>query len=356
MAKKRKTLPREIRELLKAGDVEALKEMFSRCEPNAVNSLDENIFFYTPLPREFAFWAKEQGADVNFQNRYLNVPIYRQAETPNGDVQLMIDLGADFRVVDYTGWTLLHRAAVHGCVENVKTLLRAGLEVDAEAKKFEGCRTPLEMMLYKDNLTIEKYLTISRLLLDAGARLTDTSCEYVRRIAENFRRIERRGSDEDYICRQAEALPKLCALFGVEVPGEVPFHDGVSPIVITETEYPAQFKKLWEYLIPPSGCAQTAQGEVIRIAGRVDDELMRNGGGNWDGSYRKMLQIFPEYLRLGNPLPEEDVAGAERLTKLLQSGRVIGDGENSGALCRLAVKWVLQNPEVISPLEGDYNR
>ena len=46
-------------------------------------------------------------------------------------------------------------------------------------------------------------------------------------------------------------------------------HDGVSPILITETEENAQFQQLWDYLVPPSGRAGTAQGEIIRIAGRV---------------------------------------------------------------------------------------
>lgn len=46
-------------------------------------------------------------------------------------------------------------------------------------------------------------------------------------------------------------------------------HDGVSPIIVPETEETAQFNQLWDYLVPPSGHAKTAQGEIIRIAGRV---------------------------------------------------------------------------------------
>ena len=36
MAKKRKTLPEEMKELLESGDLAALKEQFLRCEPNAI--------------------------------------------------------------------------------------------------------------------------------------------------------------------------------------------------------------------------------------------------------------------------------------------------------------------------------
>ena len=92
----------------------------------------------------------------------------------------------------------------------------------------------------------------------------------------------------------------------------------------------------------------------MRIAGRIDDELMRNGGANWDKDYREMLKKLPEYLRLGTPLPEQDLAEAERLARFLQSGRP--DGEASQALCAYAVAWVMQNPEVIPPLAGNYKR
>lgn len=34
---------------------------------------------------------------------------------------------------------------------------------------------------------------------------------------------------------------------------------------------------LWDYLVPPSGQAETAQGEIIRIAGRIQHEMLDNG-------------------------------------------------------------------------------
>ena len=33
----------------------------------------------------------------------------------------------------------------------------------------------------------------------------------------------------------------------------------------------------WDYLVPPSGQAETAQGEIIRIAGRIQHEMLDNG-------------------------------------------------------------------------------
>ena len=92
MAKKRSTLPKETDALLAAGDIEGLKSLFAKCEPNAlyINKFGSNIFSRTPLPREFAFWAREQGADVNFIDHYSKTPIFYQASAWNGDVQLLI--------------------------------------------------------------------------------------------------------------------------------------------------------------------------------------------------------------------------------------------------------------------------
>ena len=36
---------------------------------------------------------------------------------------------------------------------------------------------------------------------------------------------------------------------------------------------------------------------------------------NWDGEFRKMLRVFPQYMRLGNPLCEEDVAEVKKITR-----------------------------------------
>lgn len=135
-------------------------------------------------------------------------------------------------------------------------------------------------------------------------------------------------------------------------------HDGISPIIVTETEEMAQFHQLWSYLVPPSGRAKTAQGELIRIAGRVQHEFLDNGGMNWDDDFRKMLHTFLKYLHLGNAFSEDDIKSAELLINFLiaagDEGRVI-EGLCS-ALCGCAVAWVKQNPEVIAPLEADYKR
>lgn len=59
-----------------------------------------------------------------------------------------------------------------------------------------------------------------------------------------------------------------------------------------------------------------------------------------------------------NAFSEDDIKAAELLTNLLiaagDEGRIMD--QLCSALCACAVTWVQQNPQVIAPLEADYNR
>lgn len=358
MAKKRKTLPKEIRSLLECGNMDALKEQFLRCEPNALttNKYGSNIFSLSPLPREFAFWAKEQGADVNFKNYYGKTPIFNHASAWNGDVSLLLELGAKADVADTSGVTPLHLASLYGRVNAVKALLDAGIDANVKSGRIDwpGFLTPLEKTLLQNRLPYEELLEICEILLKYGAKITDRARESLRKSAEDFEWVKQGIQDRAYLDSQTENLEKLYKIFEVEPVKKRIFHDGVSPVIPPEQSENGVFQWLWEYLVPPSGKAKTAQGEVIRIAGRVNNEIMGNGGANWDSDYRKMLRIFPEYLRLGNPLKDEDIVQAEKITMLLRDG---GDNEDyTMSLCAYAAAWVLKNPEVLPPLEADYSR
>lgn len=361
MAKKRKTLPKEIKALLEGGDIQGVKELLLRCEPNAVTGkYGSNIFSLTPLPRELALWAKEQGADVDFLDYYDRTPIFDHASAWNGDVRLLLELGARPDVADHFGITPLHLASLYGRPDAVRALLEAGMDANIPSGRLDsfGYMTPLEKTLLQNRLPYERLLKICTILLDHGAKITGRCREYMRKSAEQFQRNKRVMKDLEYLRSQTEGLEKLYKLFDIQPPPEVPFHDGVSPILVPEAGEDAQFQQLWDFLVPPSGRAQTAQGEIIRIAGRVENELMGNGGINWDEDFRKMLRAFPQYVRLGNAFSQDDIQAAEVLTGLLTAagdeGRI--DDFLCGALCDCAVAWVRQNPNPLPPLEGDYKR
>lgn len=357
MIMKETLLPREIKDLLKTGNIEELKRLFSECDPNAITieRFGSNIFSLSPMPKEFAVWAKEQGADIHFRDCYGQTPLFKIAKL-DGDLSLLIELGADVNAARADGCTPLHVAAARGCKKTARTLLKAGAQIDAQTNGFQdyGHFTPLEKALYESSLSCTKKWEICKFLLDQGARRTDRSRQFVSAFSEAFHRHISAKKASKFLQNQEEALAKLCRLFDAEMLPASSFHDGASPVLLTTVGgYKNNFAELWDFLVPPSGRAQTAQGEVIRIAGRIRDELLRNGGMNWDEDYRKMLYTFRDYLRLGDDSDEPDEY-TEKMIEALKDGDV-RDGMIFH-LCYCAQVWVEEHPEVMPPLKADYTR
>ena len=210
MATKRKRLPKEIKQLLEAGDIEELKKQLALCEPNAINGkYGSNIFSLTPLPRELAVWAQQQGADVNFKDYYEKTPIFLQVSAWNGDAQLLIDLGADVHVAQYDGTTPLHLAALYGRTEAVKALLAAGAEVDARTAGHAGSLTPLEMTIRQQRLPLLPLYQVCVLLLDAGAEMTQRCRQGVVKELEQFQRNRPCIKNPEFLAQQEEGPPEM---------------------------------------------------------------------------------------------------------------------------------------------------
>ena len=176
----------------------------------------------------------------------------------------------------------------------------------------------------------------------------------ITRIGENFE-FHRENFNKDYLQETDEALSKLYEIYNVPPVKKRIMHDGVSPIVLSGTTWQKQFEELWELLVPSKGFAKTVQGEVVRIAGKVRDEIYRNGGGNWNVDFKKMLDAFLLYLASNNALSFDEL---EKLNILAQDIRKNGDAETDelNYLCQLATKWVLLNPTPILLDKPNYKR
>ena len=104
-------------------------------------------------------------------------------------------------------------------------------------------------------------------------------------------------------------------------------------------------------LVPFGGAARTVQGEVIRISGRISDEVDGNGAVNWDADFKKMGQAFLDHVGSGNPLPSDDLSKA---AELIAGVRRREDAPRH--LCELAVAWVALNPQPMPLPLPDYRR
>src|SRR5262250_1339454 len=57
-----------------------------------------------------------------------------------------------------------------------------------------------------------------------------------------------------------------------------------------------EFSELWDALVPAEGQAETLQGELIRIAGKLTDQAFRNGNMNWNPEHEKMWRFVGQHL------------------------------------------------------------
>ena len=342
MAKKKKTLPANFYELIEAKDLDALKALFNECELNAYDrrSFNKPALSFYDVPLELMDWLIAQGADINVKDEYDRTPLHYHAQVNDVErVTFLLEKGADIEAIAEYDETPLHAA---GYFPEVTTLLIAkGANVKA---KDDMKHNPMEAMLYSvQSIDVSKAAKTAELYLKAGVKPTKFAKEQITRIGEEFE-FHRNNFNPEYLEETDAGLQQLYKLFNVPpVPRRIQ-HDGKSPIVLTGNTWEERYEQAWTLLVPSSGSATTVQGEVVRIAGRVNDELLRNAMGNWDKEYRKMLTAISGYLQQGNPLSESELAEVSDIQKHILED----DGTGTQRLCELAIAWVVQNPQPIA--------
>ncbi|WP_440116324.1 ankyrin repeat domain-containing protein [Paenibacillus sp. QZ-Y1] len=351
MAKKKTTLPAHMEQLVKDNDIAAVKEVFEQCEWDASGGYSKGTALsFRQISDELVRWLVEQGADINARDKYQRTPLHAHAAHWSGNAALLLELGAELDAVDYSNETPLHSAVNAYRTEVVKELVSQGADINVENKQGN---TPLAKGLVNSrNGDIVNLAEISTILLDAGASVTPTMKESVKRIGKDFEFV-RDKFNKDKVDEVSDALIKLYQLFDVEPVANRIMHDGTAPIQVKATTWPKQHQELWEYLIPAQGHAQTVQGEVIRITGRMSHEVLDNGGGNWDAQYRKMLDALIRHLGTGVPLAPALLQESKDLVSRLRNG---SDYDAPARLCELAVLWVLANPQPVAMAQPEYTR
>lgn len=357
MAKKRTTLPKDFEELLKKGDIQELIQLFDKCEIEARGGYSKGTALsFAECPHELAKWLVEQGADIEASNEYGYTPLQeRSGNRFSGNIRSLIELGANVNTNTSKG-TALHRAAKSHNAENIKILLEYGAEIEALVSEGYGEKrydyTALELTLMAcTNIEIENTLEISKILLDAGAKKTEKMKALVTQIGKTFEQYRPNFYDESTE-QASNALEELYRIFEVEpVPRRV-VYDGKSPITVQATTWQKQHEELWDLLVPGRGIAQTVQGEVIRITGKVARELLDNGGGNWDIEFQKMVDGYFKYIQQENQLSPEEIEELAIITNEVKTKNT----ENIYIMSELGVKWVLNNPTPIQLTVTDYDR
>ena len=357
MSKKRKTLPKNFDELIEAGDLDSLKAVFEKCEINATFGYNKSpVLSSYGMPEELTRWLVLQGADINATDHtYQRTALHRHATLRNGNINLLLELGANVEVFDTSGDTPLHMAAGSAFnPEMVQALVQKGANIFVKNNRGE---TPLESALRRaNNIDIVNLVSVVEILLKAGAKTSAEMSDFVTKIGENFE-FHREGFNKENIVEIDAALIKLYAIFSTNPVEKRIVNDGISPIVVKQSQWQDQYEQLWILLVPSSGSAATIQGEVIRITGRVRDEIHRNGGMNWDDNYKKMLDALIAHLGSLQALSDDLLVEAKNLAQhIKRSGRSGNIDHEPNRLCELAVKWVIANPNPVQLAKPEYDR
>ncbi len=200
------------------------------------------------------------------------------------------------------------------------------------------------------NIDIENMVMIADFLLHSGRKKKRDMKKLVTRIGEQFE-FHRESFNKDSVDSVSLALDKLYNIFKVTpVPRRIT-HDNNSEFKIKEKTWEKQHQELWKLLVPSSGHARTVQGELIRISGRVSNEIEDNDSTNWDAEYKKMCIAFIELIITGQSLQQKEI----NEIKLVISSKQKLSG-NTYILAKNAVKWVLQNRKPIPLPDPDYSR
>ncbi|MEP2058927.1 MAG: hypothetical protein ABJJ05_14040 [Maribacter litoralis] len=345
---KRKTLPKNFDELLENSTIEELISVLKKCNIDAYGGYSKKTALaFDKCPHDLAIWLIDNGADINATDTYGSTPLHSRSSSIFGNITSLLKLGADINLSDGKIGNALHTAAFSHNVGNCKILLDSCASLDTIS---ESGLTALELSLSMcNNIDILKMVEISHIFLAAGAKKTSKMQASVKKIGKTFE-FHSEGFNKDNVTAYSDVLEELYRIFEVTPVQKRVLHDGKRTITVKTKTWEKQHQELWELLVPSSGPAETIQGEVIRISGKIADEIGRNGSGNWSSNHNKMNKAYLEYVNTGKSLSTSDL---EELKLLIKDIRQFN--EDVDIMCELAVKWVLNNPEPQKLSSVDYD-
>lgn len=358
---KQKILVEDFQAIIDSGDMDAFKAVFDACEISATRAPipmgkrtwnpNCNAFSYKNLTPAHIQFLIDSGLNVNSDCGYSYPAITFQASNKE-NLKCLLDNGADLEcVVSPQFGTALAIACTCLDTEGVRNLIDAGASVNTAGE--EDALVDLALC-HSDENHVAEPLRIAKMLLDHGAETTEDTKDCVSRVGEFFEE-KKDELDKEQLDELTTIMNELYRRFEI-APAVVPDndkHDGVSPITVSGNTWKEQYNELWAKLVPASGRAQTVQGEMIRIIGKVTYEVLDNGGLNWDDDYRKMLKSLSGFMSSfessGNALVDE----ANRIIKKISAS---SEEKSLYRLTEIIVNLVVANPQPIQLGEVTYER
>ena len=278
------------------------------------------------------------------------------SETPAKTIKYLIDKGVSPIAKDYYGMTPLHYAMRGENIEAAKILLEAG--ADPNARDMGGGLIPFRMACGQpfNQELVEFFLKHGANIYgqdSEGRTWMEIVKKYLTRIKEEaplvkfFLEYEAKLKAEGKLPPKPKKKEKLA---------NKSLHDGKSEIIVKISDnWLDQYKELWKLLVPKQGKASTVQGEVIRICGKLEHEILDNGRINWDNDFELMCKELRKHLLTsGNLLSEEENKKIKSIILKIKKDTV--KEKDFDKLTELCTKWILINTFPIELKKIQYDR
>lgn len=322
----------EVYSALKTGDIEKADIMFKNKEINIFKLTDSKANWLHEIlksipnntPVKSVKYLINKGISPIAKDSYGVTPLQYAMRGKNIEVaKLLLALGADPNVQDNKGDLVPFKMAC--CIypfnkELVELFLKYGADIYSV-----------------DNTTGETWLDI----------INNTKLEEWKEMKNFLNNYEAKLKAEGKLPPKSEKKIMIV---------DKPLHDGKSEIKIKEYDnWLEQYNELWRLLVPKRGKALIIQGEVLRVCGKLEHEILDNGRINWDNSFELMCNALKKYLISSeNPLSEEDNKKIKSIILKIKKDTV--KEKDFDKLTELCTKWVLLNPIPIKLKNVPYNR
>jgi hypothetical protein len=114
--------------------------------------------------------------------------------------------------------------------------------------------------------------------------------------------------------------------------------------------------KLWKALVPINGPAETLQGELIRLAGKLTDQAYRNGNMNWDEHYPISWRFIGQKISNDGTFSQQEKRqikeSIEEIIRDFDHPDLSGTGSAYYVISERVVDWCMANPKPIALEEG----
>ena len=357
--KKNVTLPNNYEELLKSGDVEALKKVFDKCELNAYQRgyfKCRALHFYS-VPYDFMKWILEQGFDPNSMSTY-DVPL-NYCFNDLDKIKLLIEHGADINFKCSSNETPVHSMCDGNWnIENLKFILENGADINARNNSNE---TPLIYAIKRKDIPDTRFVQMVELLLEHHKKTLKASFmdkilkkekhpipdedwktiqKEITRIGHSHEFYKVNIKDENLLKEENANMKRLYEIFDVEPVPEREMVTETSLIKVKATEWEKQYSELWDLLVPGCGRAEFIQGEAIRLVGRLSYEVLDMGCCNWDDDFKKLPEAYLLLISYGKKLDDEEYEDIKSIMKNIKKS----DDDDFNYIAEMTVKWILKNP------------